>query len=223
MYEQFTDRARKVMQLANKEAQRFRHEYIGTEHILLGLVHEGAGVAANVLKNLDIDLQRIRREVEEIVQRGPDSIYMGKLPQTPRAKKVIEFAIDEARRLTHNYVGTEHLLLGLLREQEGVGAQVLMNLGLRLDFIREEVLKLLRPAMQVRNESVPLAEVDVTKLPEEVQRVVATFDELVEQLGHFKETAVAVQDFVKAANIRDQQDEIKKVKARFIRMWSTSS
>jgi len=223
MYEQFTDRARKVMQLANKEAQRFRHEYIGTEHILLGLVHEGAGVAANVLKNLNIDLQRIRREVEEIVQRGPDSIYMGKLPQTPRAKKVIEFAIDEARRLTHNYVGTEHLLLGLLREQEGVGAQVLMNLGLRLDFIREEVLKLLRPAMQVRNESVPLAEVDVTKLPEEVQRVVATFDELVEQLGHFKETAVAVQDFVKAANIRDQQDEIKKVKARFIRMWSTSS
>ena len=223
MYERFTDRARKVMQLANQEAQRFRHEYIGTEHILLGLVHEGAGVAANVLKNLDIDLQRIRREVEEIVQRGPDSIYMGKLPQTPRAKKVIEFAIDEARRLTHNYVGTEHLLLGLLREQEGVGAQVLMNLGLRLDFIREEVLKLLRPAMQVRNESVPLAEVDVTKLPEEVQRVVATFDELVEQLGHFKETAVAVQDFVKAANIRDQQDEIKKVKARFIRMWSTSS
>ena len=221
MYEQFTDRARKVMQLANKEAQRFRHEYIGTEHILLGLVHEGAGVAANVLKNLDIDLQKIRREVEQIIQAGPDMVtFWGKMPHTPRAKKVVEYAIDEARRLTHNYVGTEHLLLGLLREQEGVGAQVLMNLGLRLDFIREEVLKLLRPAMQVRNESVPLAEVDVTKLPEEVQRVVATFDELVEQLGHFKETAVAVQDFVKAANIRDQQDEIRRIRAWFIRMWA---
>jgi ATP-dependent Clp protease ATP-binding subunit ClpA len=220
MYERFTDRARKVMQLANQEAQRFRHEYIGTEHILLGLVHEGAGVAANVLKNLDIDLQRIRREVEEIVQRGPDSIYMGKLPHTPRAKKVVEYAIDEARSLTHHYVGTEHLLLGLVREQEGVGAQVLMNMGLRLDLIREEVLRLLGPGMQVRDESPPLAEVDVTKLPEEVQRVVATFDELVEQLGHFKETAVSVQDFDKAAWIRDQQDRIRRIRAWFIRMWA---
>ncbi len=143
MYERFTDRARKVMQLANQEAQRFNHEYIGTEHVLLGLVKEGSGVAANVLKNLDVDLRKIRLEVEKIVQSGPDMVTMGKLPQTPRAKKVIEYAMEEARNLNHNYVGTEHLLLGLLREQEGVAAQVLMNLGLKLEDVREEVLNLL--------------------------------------------------------------------------------
>lgn len=143
MYERFTDRARKVMQLANQEAQRFNHEYIGTEHILLGLVKEGSGVAANVLKNLDVDLRKIRMEVEKIVHAGPDVVTMGKLPQTPRAKKVIEYAMEEARNLNHNYVGTEHLLLGLLREQEGVAAQVLMNLGLKLEDVREEVLNLL--------------------------------------------------------------------------------
>jgi len=147
MYERFTDRARKVMQLANQEAQRFNHEYIGTEHILLGLVKEGSGVAANVLKNLDVDLRKIRMEVEKIVQAGPDMVTMGKLPHTPRAKKVIEYAIEEARNLNHNYVGTEHLLLGLLREQEGVAAQVLMNLNLKLDEVREEVLNLLGHGM----------------------------------------------------------------------------
>src|SRR5437868_2794596 len=155
MYERFTDRARKVMQLANQEAQRFNHEYIGTEHILLGLVKEGSGVAANVLKNLDIDLRKIRLEVEKIVQTGPGSemVTMGKLPQTPRAKKVIEYSIEEARNLNHNYVGTEHLLLGLLREQEGVAAQVLMNLGLKLGDVREEVLNLLGHNMPNESES----------------------------------------------------------------------
>jgi ATP-dependent Clp protease ATP-binding subunit ClpC len=131
------------MALANQEAQRFNHEYIGTEHILLGLVKEGSGVGANVLKNLDVDLRKVRLEVEKLVKRGPDMVTMGKLPQTPRAKKVIEYAIEEARSLNHNYVGTEHLLLGLLREQDGVAAQVLMNLGLRLEDVREEVLNLL--------------------------------------------------------------------------------
>jgi len=143
MYERFTDRARKVMQLANQEAQRFNHEYIGTEHVLLGLIKEGSGVAANVLKNLDVDLRKIRLEVEKLVQSGPDMVTMGKLPQTPRAKKVIEYAMEEARNLNHNYVGTEHILLGLLREHEGVAAQVLMNLGLKLEEVREEVLNLL--------------------------------------------------------------------------------
>ena len=143
MYERFTDRARKVMQLANQEAQRFNHEYIGTEHMLLGLVKEGTGVAANVLKNLEVDLRKIRLEVEKLVQSGPEMITMGKLPQTPRAKKVIEYSMEEARNLNHNFVGTEHILLGLLREQEGVAAQVLMNLGLKLEEVREEVLNLL--------------------------------------------------------------------------------
>lgn len=143
MYERFTDRARKVLQLANQEAQRLNHEYIGTEHILLGLVKEGSGVASNVLKNMDVDLTKIRREVEKLVNQGTDMIAMGKLPQTPRAKRAIEYAMDEARNLGHTYVGTEHLLLGLLREDEGIAAQVLMNLGLRLDSVREEILELI--------------------------------------------------------------------------------
>jgi ATP-dependent Clp protease ATP-binding subunit ClpC len=143
MFERFTDRARKVMALANQEAQRLNHEYIGTEHILLGLVKEGSGVGANVLRNLDVDLRKVRLEVEKLVKAGPEMVTMGKLPQTPRAKKVIEYAIEEARNLNHNYVGTEHLLLGLLREHDGVAAQVLMNLGLKLEEVREEVLNLL--------------------------------------------------------------------------------
>ncbi len=143
MFERLTDRARKVMALANQEAQRLNHEYIGTEHILLGLVKEGSGVGANVLKNLDIDLRKVRLEVEKLVKSGPEMVTMGKLPQTPRAKKVIEYAIEEARNLNHNYVGTEHLLLGLLREHDGVAAQVLMNIGLKLEEVREEVLNLL--------------------------------------------------------------------------------
>ena len=143
MFERFTDRARKIMALANQEAQRFNHEYIGTEHILLGLVKEGSGVGATVLKNLDVDIKKLRLEVEKLVKSGPDMVTMGKLPQTPRAKKVVEYAIEEARTLNHNYVGTEHILLGLLRESEGIAAQVLMNLGLKLEDVRQEVLNLL--------------------------------------------------------------------------------
>src|SRR5207249_4304188 len=121
------------------------HEYIGTEHVLLGLIAEGSGVAANALRNLDIDLDMIRLEVEKLVQRGPHPVgtRMLPLPQSPRAKKVIEYSKQEARKLNHNYVGTEHLLLGLMCEEEGVAAVVLMNLGLRLERVREEVLGLL--------------------------------------------------------------------------------
>lgn len=129
MYERFTDRARKVMQLANQEAQRFNHEWLGTEHILLGLVKEGSGIAANVLKNLNVNLRQVRLAVEELVPSGIDMVTMGKLPHTPRVKKVIEYSLEEARKLNHNYVGDEHILLGLLREEEGIAAQVLMNLG----------------------------------------------------------------------------------------------
>jgi ATP-dependent Clp protease ATP-binding subunit ClpC len=143
MFERFTDRARKVMALANQEAQRFNHDVIGTEHILLGLVKEGSGVGATVLKNFDVDIKKLRLEVEKHVRSGPDMVTMGKLPQSPRAKKVIEYAIEEARALNHNYVGTEHILLGLLRETEGIAAQVLMGLGLKLEDVRQEILNLL--------------------------------------------------------------------------------
>jgi ATP-dependent Clp protease ATP-binding subunit ClpC len=155
MFERLTDRARKVMALANQEAQRFNHEYIGTEHILLGLVKEGSGVGANVLKNLGIDLRKVRLEVEKLVKSGPEMVTMGKLPQTPRAKKVIEYAIEEARNLNHNYVGTEHLLLGLLREHDGVAAQVLLNLGLKLEEVREEVLNLLGAGVENEEQAGP--------------------------------------------------------------------
>ncbi|MHC4712158.1 MAG: ATP-dependent Clp protease ATP-binding subunit [Planctomycetota bacterium] len=143
MFERFTDRARRVMGLANQEAQRFNHESIGTEHILLGLIKEGSGVAANVLRNLGVDLRRVRMEIEKKVPSGHEMVTMGRLPFTPRAKKVIELAFEEARALGHNYVGTEHLLLGLLRESEGVAAQVLVEQGLKLEDVREEVLRLL--------------------------------------------------------------------------------
>jgi ATP-dependent Clp protease ATP-binding subunit ClpC len=141
MFERLTDRARKVMALANQEAQRLNHEYIGTEHILLGLVKEGSGVGANVLKNLDIDLRKVRLEVEKLVKSGPEMVTMGKLPQTPRAKKVIEYAIEEARNLNHNYVGTEHLLLGLIKLGQGVAVNVLQKMGLDLETVRMEVEK----------------------------------------------------------------------------------
>ena len=143
MFDRFTDRAKKVMNLARQEAQRFNHEYLGTEHILLGLVQEGSGVAANVLKNLDVELRKIRVEVEKIVKNGTNMVTMGQLPFTPRAKKVLELALEEAQNLGHNYIGTEHLLLGLIRENEGIAAQVLMNLGTKLEEVREEVLELL--------------------------------------------------------------------------------
>src|SRR5256885_3713019 len=143
MFDRFTERARKVMSLARQEAQRFNHDYIGTEHILLGLVQEGSGVAAQVLKNMGIDLNKIRTEVEKIVKTGPSMVQMGQLPFTPRAKKVLELSMEEAGNLGHNYIGTEHLLLGLIKENEGIAAQVLMNLGVKLEDVREEVLDFL--------------------------------------------------------------------------------
>jgi ATP-dependent Clp protease ATP-binding subunit ClpA len=208
MYERFTDRARKVMQLANQEAQRFNHDHIGTEHILLGLVKEGSGVAANVLKNLDIDLRKIRLEVEKIVQAGPDMVTTGKLPQTPRADKVIEYAIEEADNLNHSYVGTEHLLLGLLREQEGVADQVLMNLGLRLGDVREETLNLLgvHGALDRDSARTPAA----TGPPADTQQAIAELDAEIERVNQEKEAAVAQQDFEKAAQLRDRVANLKK-------------
>ena len=142
MFERFTDRARKVMALANQEAQRFNHQYIGTEHILLGLVSEGSGTGATVLKNLDVDIKKLRLEVEKLVRSGPGMVARGKPPQTPQAKKVIEYAIEEAQNLNHNYIGTEHILLGLLRETDGAANKVLLALELELEDVRQKVLNM---------------------------------------------------------------------------------
>ena len=143
MFNRFTERARKVIILAKEEARRFNHDYIGTEHILLGLIREGEGVAAAVLEKMGLDLQTIRLEVEKVVQPGPTTQILGDIPFTPRAKKALELAAEEARSLGHNYIGTEHILLGLIREGESVASQVLLNLGLDLDRVRNEVLNVL--------------------------------------------------------------------------------
>jgi ATP-dependent Clp protease ATP-binding subunit ClpC len=146
MSNRFTERAQRVILIAQEEAKRLNHDYVGTEHLLLGLIALGEGVAAQVLANLGVDLRRVRSEVEKIVGTGDNVMLLGEIPFTPRAKKVLELAVEEAQNMGHNYVGTEHLLLGLIREEEGVAARVLENLGVRLDVVREEVISLLGEA-----------------------------------------------------------------------------
>lgn len=143
MFNRFTERARKVIVYAKEEARRFNHDYIGTEHLLLGLIREGEGVAAAVLQKLGLDLETIRLEVEKLVQPGPQTQVMGDIPFTPRSKKALELSAEEARALGHNYIGTEHLLLGLVKEGEGMAYRVLLNLGLDLGKLRNEVMELL--------------------------------------------------------------------------------
>jgi ATP-dependent Clp protease ATP-binding subunit ClpC len=142
VFERFTDRARRVVVLAQEEARMLNHNYIGTEHILLGLIHEGEGVAAQALESLNISLQAVRQQVEEIIGQG-QAAPTGHLPFTPRAKKVLELSLREALQLGHNYIGTEHILLGLIREGEGVAAQVLQKLGADLNRVRQTVIQLL--------------------------------------------------------------------------------
>ena len=142
MFERFTDRARRVVVLAQEEARLLNHSYIGTEHILLGLIHEGEGVAAKALESLNISLEAVRAQVEEIIGQGGSS-PSGHIPFTPRAKKVLELSLREALQLGHNYIGTEHILLGLIREGEGVAAQVLVKLGADLSRVRQQVIQLL--------------------------------------------------------------------------------
>ena len=141
-FDKFTERARRVLTLAQEEAQRFNHNYIGTEHLLLGLVREGEGVAAKVLSNLGVELNKVRSAVEFIIGRG-DRLVLGEIGLTPRAKKVIELAVDEARRLNHHYIGTEHLLLGLVREGEGIAAGVLESVGVNLERVRAQTIQVL--------------------------------------------------------------------------------
>jgi ATP-dependent Clp protease ATP-binding subunit ClpC len=142
MFERFTDRARRVIVLAQEEARLLNHNYIGTEHILLGLIHEGDGVAARALDSLGISLDAVRREIEEIIGRGQQA-PSGHIPFTPRAKKVLELSLREALQLGHDYIGTEHILLGLIREGDGVAAQVLVKLGADLNRVRLQVTQLL--------------------------------------------------------------------------------
>ena len=142
MFERFTDRARRVVVLAQEEARMLNHNYIGTEHILLGLIHEGEGVAARALESLGISLQAVRQQVQDIIGRGQQA-PSGHIAFTPRANTVLELASQEALQLGHNYIGTEHILLGLIREGEGVAAQILVKLGADLNRVRQQVIQLL--------------------------------------------------------------------------------
>ena len=142
MFERFTDRARRVVVLAQEEARMLNHHYIGTEHLLLGLLHEAEGVAAKALESLGISLEGVRLEIEQIIGLGAEA-PSGHIPFTPRAKKVLELSLREAQEIGHNYIGTEHILLGLIREGEGVAAQVLVRLGADLNRVRQQVIQLL--------------------------------------------------------------------------------
>ena len=154
MFERFTDRARRVVVLAQEEARMLNHNYIGTEHILLGLIHEGEGVAAKALESLNISLEAVRQQVEEIIGQG-QAAPTGHIPFTPRAKKVLELSLREALQLGHNYIGTEHILLGLIREGEGVAAQVLQKLGADLNRVRQTVIQLLSGYTGGKGEQTP--------------------------------------------------------------------
>ena len=143
MFDRFTERVRKVIQLAREEAMRFNHDYIGTEHLLLGLVKEGEGIASAALANLGVDLKTLRLEVEKLVEQGPSTVSVGEIPFNPQAKKVLELSVEEARKFGHNYIGTEHLLLGLIKEGEGIAAHVLDNMKVDVEKVQREIVKLL--------------------------------------------------------------------------------
>src|SRR5881396_1934391 len=149
----FTPRAQQVLALAPKEADRFNHHFVGTEHLLLGLIKLGQGVAVNVLQKLGLDLETVRMEVEKQVGTGPDQKMIGNIPYTPRVKKVLALAAKEAKNLNHTYVGTEHILLGLLREGDGVAARVLKNLDVDIEQTRQEILKELDPNFTTQEEA----------------------------------------------------------------------
>ncbi|MCK4350694.1 MAG: hypothetical protein KAX13_07540, partial [Candidatus Krumholzibacteria bacterium] len=178
MNDKFTERVRRVIYLARDEANRLQNDYIGTEHLLLGIVREGEGIAARVLQKLDIELDQIQQVIENLVKPTGGTLTLGEIPLTPRAKRVLELSIEEARLLNHNYVGTEHLLLGLIREGEGVAARILLELGVDRKRVREEIMKLLhqggvgisrQKAMKERSETPTLDQFgrDLTQLARE--------------------------------------------------------
>jgi hypothetical protein len=226
MYERFTDRARRIMRLANQEALRLNDLYLDTEHILLGLVREGASVAANVLANLDVDLPRLQAEIERVmnwanVVRVTNEPTRSSVPPHPCARKVIEYAIEEAHRLHHDYVGSEHLLLGLLRTEAGFAALVLENLGVSLASVREEMVRLLGPPTGPRiAERFPDGVIE--DLPADVRRSVAELDVHIDRLDAEKEAAVEEEQFYRAAILRDQADELKMRKKAVLADWAVN-
>jgi|tagenome__1003787_1003787.scaffolds.fasta_scaffold20916639_2 ATP-dependent Clp protease ATP-binding subunit ClpC len=241
MFERFTDRARRVVELAQEEARILNHGYIGTEHILLGLIHEGGGVAAKALESLGIRLEAVRQQVEEIIGQGQQA-PSGHIPFTPRAKKVLELAHREARALGHDYIGTEHILLGLIREGGGVAAEVLVKLGADLNRVRQQVIQLLhghegndvtgegtRRGKRARARLLDdaLARVDsLDRRLAAIERWVGLrpdlddLDQEIAQVRRDKEAAIDRQDFEAAAALRDKEKQLLTARAARETEWT---
>ena len=240
MFERFTDRARRVVVLAQEEARMLNHNYIGTEHLLLGLIHEGEGVAAKALESLGISLEAVRQQVEEIIGQGQQA-PSGHIPFTPRAKKVLELSLRESRQLGHDYIGTEHILLGLLREGEGVAAQVLGRLGADLTRVRHHVIQLLHgqrgeeptgsaaggreprppPQIAVRLDAIG------SRLSAVEQRTgtgpdTLELDQQIEQVLRDRHAAVDAQDYERAASLRDREKDLLAQKASAQQQWAAT-
>ena len=230
MFERFTERARRVVVLAQEEARMLNHNYIGTEHILLGLIREGQGVAGRALESLGISLDAVRQQVEQIIGRGQQA-PSGHIPFTPRAKKVLELSLREAQQLGHNYIGTEHILLGLIREGSGVAAQVLVRLGADLNRARQQVVQLLhgRAGEDVTGEDFPLPD-DAPAYAGSLDRRLAAIerwiglrpglddrDDLGQEIARVrreKEAAIDRQDFEASVALRDQEKQLLAARAR---------
>jgi ATP-dependent Clp protease ATP-binding subunit ClpA len=225
LFERFTDRARRVVVLAQEEARMLNHNSIGTEHILLGLVHEGTGVAARALESLGIGLEAVRQQVEEMIGQGEEP-PQGHIPFTPRAKKVLELSLRESQQLGHTYIGTEHILLGLIREGEGVAAQVLVGLGADLNRVRQQVIQLLHgyqgkepaspgtaPGGPRRGRMPPGLDALESRLSAIEQRVgtgpdTSDLDEQIAQVQRDRESAIDAEDFEQAGSLRDREQQL---------------
>ena len=236
MFKRFTDRARRVVVLAQEEARMLNHNYVGTEHILLGLIHEGEGVAAKALESLGISLEAVRAQVEEIIGQG-QQIPSGHIPFTPRAKKVMELSLREALQLGHDYIGTEHILLGLIREGDGVAAQVLIRLGADLERVRQQVIVLLyqskepRLARRQAEEGAPWPEVQARLdavedwLAAVEQRVgsgpdTSDLDEQIDRVRRERLAAANAQEDEQAAALRNREKELLADKAVRREEWA---
>ena len=228
MFERFTDRARRVVALAQEEAKRLDHNYIGTEHILLGLIREGDGVAAKALESLGISLEVIRAQVEDRIGQG-EQAPSGHIPFTPRAKKVLDLSLRESEQLGHNYIGTEHILLGLIREGDGVAAQVLVMLGADLNRVRRQVIQLIHGPPP--GEDAPVTEMQARlvvvegRLAALEQRVgigpdTSDLDEQIAQVCREKESAIDSRDYAQAAALRNREKELLASKAARQEQWA---
>ena len=221
MFQRFTDRARRVVVLAQEEARMLGHTHIGTEHILLGLIHEGEGVAARALDSLGISLGAVRQQVEEVIGRGQEAPSSGHIPFTPRAKKVLELSLREAMQLGHNYIGTEHILLGLIREGEGVAAQVLVGLGADLNRVRQTVIQLLHGHAPESLTGISSIESRMSAVEQWVGIAPDTgdLDRQIWQARSERRAAAASNDPELAASLREQEKELLAQRASRHQQW----